>query len=41
MLGDVERICREHPALVGVGTVMLGFLGALAACGTTAKPHAG
>jgi hypothetical protein len=28
MLGEFERVCREHPALVGVGTVVLGFLGA-------------
>jgi hypothetical protein len=28
MLNDVERICRDHPAAVGVGAIVLGFLGA-------------
>src|SRR5262245_47089327 len=28
VLNDVERICREHPALIGLGSVVLGFIGA-------------
>ena len=28
MLNDVERICREHPAAIGLGAIVLGFLGA-------------
>ncbi len=34
MLSDVERLCREHPALIGVGSVVLGFVGARLLRGT-------
>ena len=34
MFSDVERLCREHPALIGVGSIVLGFVGARLIRGT-------
>jgi hypothetical protein len=28
IVGDIERVCRQHPAAVGVGAALVGFLGA-------------
>lgn len=41
MLNDVERLCREHPALIGVGSIVLGFLGARLLRGTRAGTEDG
>lgn len=40
IVGDIERVCRQHPALVGVGAAVVGFLGARVLRGASRRGEA-